>query len=114
MLNGKQSGCINHPGMEATYHCKQCSTPVCNSCVVSGTLGNFCCETCQEKFRAFAARAQAMEQRQTGTSRLRFGAKIRKFVFILVVLAILGAAGSYYEIPVLSHVVWTIRNIVGF
>jgi hypothetical protein len=85
--------------------CKQCGTPVCGTCNVSGPTGNFCSETCRAKHEQFIRRAQELESRR---SMVGWGAKIRRLVVkgaVLVVLVLFVAFLLTYfgvEVPVLS------------
>lgn len=112
MLDGSASGCLNHPGVEAAFRCKQCMKPVCRSCAVTGPRGNFCSDACKEKFEAFAQRAETLDaKRGGGFAKLR-----RVFVKLILFAAVLLGAGWLcitLEIPVLSDLVWQIRDRLG-
>ena len=113
MLDGTQSGCINHPAVEAVARCKQCGRPVCNACVVSGPNGRFCSESCQSKFMAFSERAQQLE----GRSRSSFSARLRKViasvVLLAAILAVVGVMATLFPVPVLSDLVFRVRGMLG-
>ena len=115
MLEGSKSGCINHPGVEATVRCKQCGKPVCDACVVQGPTGLFCSTVCKEKHQAFMTRAQQLEAKKAGSS---LGARLRGAVgFLLLVAVVLGAVGvvaTVFEVPVLSGLVRQARVVIGF
>lgn len=114
MLEGTKSGCINHPGVEATVRCKQCGQPVCDTCVVQGPTGRFCSVACKEKHQAFMARSQQLE----GKARSSFGVRLRKtlglIVGILVVFGAVGVVATVFEVPVLSGLVRQARGMIGF
>jgi len=113
MSKGIQSGCINHPGVEATHRCKQCNKPVCGACVVPGPTGRFCSTACKEQHEAFTQRAQRMD----GKARSGLGARLRKLVGALILAAAvcfaLGVVGSIFTVPVLSDIVFEVRGILG-
>lgn len=101
MLDPTLSGCINHPGVEATTRCRQCGKPVCGTCTVVGPTGKFCSEVCREKHEQFVRRAQTMEQRSKmrgGFGRVR-RALIKLTIFIGVICAI-GYAAVKLDVPV--------------
>ncbi|HOX40389.1 MAG TPA: B-box zinc finger protein [Candidatus Brocadiia bacterium] len=54
--------CINHPNKPAMTRCIQCHKPVCDECTVSGFYGSFCSNACQQKYKDYAQRKEAMEQ----------------------------------------------------
>ena len=113
MLSGVQSGCINHPGMEAATRCKQCNVPVCGKYVVAGPTGNFCSQDCRTRHEAFVQRARELDaQRGVGLM-----VQVRKFlgaaVVALAVLAVLGIVGSLFEVPILSGIVRGVRGTLG-
>lgn len=112
------SGCINHPGVEATARCKQCGKPVCNACHVVGPTGVFCSESCKEKHMAFIQRAQALEQRRKAGPG-QFSLKVKKFITkAVVVVILLFAAGFllvYYNkyIPYVSELIDRVRAFIN-
>jgi len=112
MLDATASGCINHPGVEAAYRCKQCGKPVCNTCVVKGPTGNFCGEPCKERHQGFIQRAQDMQQNSRRTGQV---GKVRRFliraVIFLVAVCGLGFVALYFDIPVVAGLV---RKALGF
>ena len=112
MLDARRSGCINHPGVEAVIRCKQCGTAVCGACVVATACGHFCSETCSNKYEAFARRAQDLEPFRYGPGWL---AKLKRFfiklVIFLILLAGMGYAGLYFNIPPVADVV---RKVLMF
>ena len=114
MLDARLSGCINHPGVEAVIRCKQCGTAVCGACVVATAAGRFCCETCSNKYEAFAQRAQDLEPLRYGRSWM---ASIRRGVFKLIVLLLalvgLGFASLHYKIPVLVDLTRSVLQFLG-
>ena len=109
MLSGTTSGCINHPSVEATHRCKQCSKPMCASCVTVGPTGNFCSVGCKEKNEVFFKRAQQLD----GRARTSIFVKLRGFIGWLILIAIiavaLGVIGALFDVPVLSPLVENIR-----
>ena len=113
MLEGTKSGCINHPGVEATLRCKQCGKPICDACVVVGATGCFCSPGCKEKHEAFTQRSQALETK----ARPSLLPKLKRLLTTLIVLvAVLFAAGlvaTLVEIPVISPLAWKIRSVIG-
>jgi hypothetical protein len=113
MAIGTESGCINHPAIEAVGRCKQCGKPFCGTCRVQGPTGNFCSEDCKSKHEVFTQRAQQLDtmSRSGGfLNKLWFlGKKIIVFaLFFLAVAVALHFIGL--NVPVVSPV---IRNIMG-
>ncbi|MBI3268903.1 MAG: hypothetical protein HYZ53_07770 [Planctomycetes bacterium] len=45
--------CLNHKEVESVAQCHQCHKPVCEKCLVSTGLGDFCSATCQQKNKNF-------------------------------------------------------------
>lgn len=113
MLDGRLSGCINHPGIEAVFRCKQCAKPVCRTCVVQGPRGHFCSQICADKFEAFAQRAEALDVKQKGAGFFRLKRALFKLAVLTAVLAGIGVAASRMNIPFLSDIVWQIRAMLG-
>lgn len=113
MLSGTQSGCINHPAMQAVARCKQCGKPVCGSCIVAGPTGRFCSADCRDNHLKFAQRAQQFE----GRARSAWFVKIRSgAAFLLVTAAVLAALGiiaSFIQIPVLTDLTFLVRGWIG-
>ncbi len=117
MLAGSQSGCINHPGIEASYRCKQCGIGVCGGCVQMTPSGHFCSQVCREKFEQFSARAKALDDKMKKPVEPGLFVKLKNLavggVLLLLVLGGLGVAGSLWQVPVLTDVVWKVRGIIG-
>lgn len=113
MLKGTATGCPNHPSIEATVRCKQCSKGVCKACAVPGATGVFCSEVCRDKHALFYQRAQEMDGKARSTALLQ----ARKFLTTLIVIAgvlfALGFVASMVFIPVLTPIVETVRGIIG-
>lgn len=113
MLDGTQSGCINHPGVEALARCKQCGRPVCGSCVVSGPTGNFCSQPCKEKHQAFMGKAQQLDGKARGGLFAKLRAMCAWIIILAAVCFALGVVATAVEIPVLSDIVFQIRGRIG-
>ncbi len=113
MLDGTQSGCINHPGVESSVRCKQCGKPVCNACVVVGPRGRFCSIPCQQRFEAFAQQAQASETKARGSFFVKLRNTVGALVIIVVALAVVGVVSILFEVPVLSGIAWKVRGLLG-
>lgn len=111
MVDATASGCINHPGVEAAFRCKQCGKPVCNTCVVKGPTGHFCGAPCKERHEGFVQRAQSMQQDGRRTGQI---GKLRRFliraVIFIVALGGLGFVALYFDIPVVAAI---IRKLLG-
>ena len=114
MVDVTASGCINHPGVEATARCKQCGKPVCGACTVHGPTGKFCSEVCKEKHEGFMQRAQQMQQ---GSRRTGDIAKLKrlliKLVIWIVALVAVGFGAIYFQIPVLSNIAWKVYQFIA-
>ncbi len=113
MLDGTQSGCINHPGVESTVRCKQCGKPVCDTCVQSGPTGRFCSADCRQKHETFYQQAQQLDGKGgSGTF-----TKVKKLVGALIVLAValaaVGVVATVFELPVLSDITRQVRGMIG-
>ncbi len=113
MMDGTKSSCINHPGVEATVRCKQCGKPVCNACVEQGSTGRFCSPACRQKHEAFMKRSQELDGKARSSVFIKLRSLLGTLIIVTVVLVLLGVAGSFWEIPVLSDIVWKIREILG-
>ena len=113
MLEGSQSGCINHPGVEATVRCKQCARPVCDACVVQGPTGRFCSVPCKEKHQAFIQQAQQLD----GKARSGFFVRVRNLVGALVIIAAVlvavGVVATMFDVPILVDIVDKVREVIG-
>ncbi len=105
MASGLVSSCLNHPSVEATGRCKQCSKPFCDTCAVRGATGNFCSQACKEKHEAYVQRAVKLDDMRRDTS---FFAKswiyIRKLIVFAIVGLILAVVAHFFgvNVPYLS------------
>lgn len=105
MPAGMISSCTNHPAVEASGRCKQCSKPFCDLCAVRGATGNFCSPACKEKHEAYVQRAAKLDDMQRGTS---FFAKawmrIQKLLVFAIVILVLAVVIHFFgvHVPVLS------------
>ncbi|HEX73151.1 MAG TPA: hypothetical protein ENN65_07530 [Candidatus Hydrogenedentes bacterium] len=113
MVEASRSSCINHPGVEATVRCKQCGTPVCDTCVESGPTGRFCSPACRQKHEAFMQRAQQMDGRARSGVFVKLRGLIGSIIIILVVLAVIGVAATLFPIPILSDLVFQLRGMLN-
>jgi len=114
MLDGSQSGCVNHPGVEATVRCKQCGRPVCDSCTVQGPTGRFCGDPCKQKHEAFAQSAQAQNVKVGGSLFTRLKNGVVTLIIVAAVLVAAGVACTVFEVPVLSDLTRAVRGMIGF
>ena len=94
MALGIASACINHPTVEATGRCKQCTKPFCDTCAIQGATGKFCSEACKQRHETFVQRAAKLDDMQRDTSFFaKLWIRIRKLlVFAIVILALAVAA----------------------
>jgi hypothetical protein len=100
------SGCINHPAIEAVARCKQCMKPVCKTCIVDGPMGKYCSASCKEKHEMYVKKAQDAElTRRKPSHSGKIKELIAKLIILLVVLAGLGAAAAYFDVPVVGDMV---------
>ena len=113
MVETLRSGCINHPGVEATVRCKQCGKPVCDTCVESGPTGRFCSPACRQKHETFMQRAQQMEGRAGSGIFVKLRGLIGSIIMILVVLVVIGVAATLFPIPILSDLVFHLRGMLN-
>ena len=108
MVSGTLSSCINHPSIEATGRCKQCSKPYCDTCAVRGPTGNFCSAECKQRHEVFVQRAAKLDDMRRDTS---FFAKawitIRKLIVFTIVALIIAVVVHYlgYPVPVVSDLI---------
>ena len=113
MLSGTTSVCVNHPGVEAKFKCRQCGTPVCAKCGIAVPGGHaFCSKECLAKGHQFAQNAQAMDLPER-KPKSAFVKLLKKLVFLVILLLIIGFIASTWEIPVLTNIVYRIRDLVG-
>lgn len=113
MVEASRSGCINHPGVEATVRCKQCGKPVCDACVEPGPTGRFCSPSCRQKHEVFMQRAQQLDGRSGSGIFVKLRGLLGTVVIIVVVLAVIGVAATLFPIPVLSDFVLKVRGMLN-
>ncbi len=113
MLDASQSGCINHPGMAATHRCKQCSTPMCDSCAVRGPTGVFCSAECKQRHESYMQRAQEMDGRARGTFFTKLKGAITWLIVASVACLSMAFVSTKINIPILSGIVQQLRNKFG-
>ncbi|GAB4321124.1 MAG: hypothetical protein Kow0059_15670 [Candidatus Sumerlaeia bacterium] len=81
--------CLNHPERIAYTRCKTCGKPLCEECMITNDLGDFCSEKCSEQAARFQRRFPGgTPQRREGL----FGALSRAFwntLGVLLALALL-------------------------
>jgi hypothetical protein len=105
MVSGTLSSCVNHPSVEATGRCKQCSKPFCDLCAVKGATGNFCSAHCKERHEAYVKRAAALDDRRRDTSFFaKLWMRIRKLLVFAIVALVLAVAAHFLgvNVPYLS------------
>ncbi|HOS03939.1 MAG TPA: hypothetical protein PKZ01_12720, partial [Candidatus Hydrogenedentes bacterium] len=88
------------------------------TCQISGPTGRFCGEECKQKHEGFVQRVQQMEGRRSGMGmgiKLKriLGTVIGKIIVILIILIFIGIAATLVQIPVLSPIVQSVRNMIG-
>ena len=111
MALGTTSGCINHPGVEATARCKQCNKPVCSACRVMGPTGTFCSEECKARHETFVQRAAQLDSmRRPSTLMGSLKRLVGKLIVALILLGFLGVLGTLIDIPYLTPLVGTVRH----
>ena len=114
MLDGSSSGCINHPGVDASARCKQCNKPVCGACTIKAPTGNFCSMECKDKYETFVQRAAQVESmRKPGKLGKMLKGLIGKLIVIAILLLGLGILGALVDIPVLSGLVDKVRGALS-
>ena len=105
MSSGALSSCINHPSIEATGRCKQCSKPFCDMCAVRGATGNFCSAVCKEKHEAYVKKAVALDDMTRGTSFFaKLWMRIQKLLAFAILILIIAVALHFFgvNVPILS------------
>ena len=106
MIDASMSGCINHPGIEAVARCKQCGKPVCSSCVITGSTGRFCSESCQERHEKFIGRAQELQRHSRSTGFLqRLTRALIKTAIAIAALVLLGFVAVFFDVPVVAGII---------
>lgn len=113
-MKGTEAACINHPTIHATIRCKQCSRPVCDSCVVQGPLGRYCSTVCKEKHQHFHQQVQTMDTRARGASFAKVKSMISTFLVLVAVLVVVGVFATLVEVPILSNLTYRVREALGF
>jgi hypothetical protein len=98
-------------------HCKQCGGAYTSKTRVAGPTGNFCSALCKEKHEAFIQRALELESRPKPAMR-RPGLLVRAILTRLIALAVLlgfaGAIGFFFNVPVLTPLVYRVIEAAGF
>jgi len=113
MLKGTEAACINHPSVHAALRCKQCSSPVCDACVVPGPIGRYCSAVCKEKHEAFHQRVQKMDGKAGTASFTKVKTMITTLIVFLAVLFAVGFVASTVEIPIVSEITYRVRDMIG-
>lgn len=94
------TGCVNHPAVEAVARCRQCGRPACGACVVIDLSGKFCCDECRDKYAKFMERAQEFELKRG--VRVGIFTRLKRLLLRAVVLAaglsLLGFLLTYLDI----------------
>ena len=101
--------------LEVIGRCKQCGKPLTVVNEVTGPTGHFCGGECKERHEAFTKKAHAldMQPRSRGAGLVRSLRKlVSRLIVLAVILAVLGFAGTYWEIPVLSKLVLLVRTLI--
>lgn len=108
-----ESGCINHPAIEAVGRCKQCGKPFCSACRIQGPTGNFCSDTCKSMHERFTERAQQLDKMsKSGGFLNRLWWLGKKIIVIGLTVVLLVAVATYLgvNIPVASDI---LRNLIN-
>lgn len=114
MLDASMSGCINHPGIEAVARCKQCGKPVCSSCVITGSTGRFCSESCQERHEKFIGRAQELQRFSRSTGFLqRLKRALIRLAIAIGAIVLLGFVAVFFEVPVVAGIVRSVLDVLS-
>ena len=113
MAAATQSWCINHPNKDATSRCKQCGSPTCHKCTVTGPTGKFCSENCRATHEAFIRSAQTKGSKAPSTFFLQIRKIIGSLLAVAAVLFAAGVVGTVFYIPVLSELTLWVRDAIG-
>ncbi|MBI2422474.1 MAG: hypothetical protein HYV27_06575 [Candidatus Hydrogenedentes bacterium] len=113
MVNASQTGCINHPTVQAVARCKQCSRPVCNSCIVPGPTGRFCSPVCKEKHEHFLRQASQMDSKARGALFIKLKSLLTSILIAAAVGGVILFIATRVEIPVLTDIANRIRDLIG-
>lgn len=101
MATGLKSTCTNHPSVEATGRCKQCSKPFCDACAIKGATGNFCSPECKARHEAYVQRAATLDDMRRDTSFFaKLWMRIRKLFVFAILVFILAVAAHFMKVPV--------------
>ena len=113
MVDTTRSDCIYHPSKPATNWCKQCGSPTCHRCTVTGPSGKFCSDRCREIHEAFARHAQAVNTRAPSTLFVKIRSAIGSLLVLSAVCLAIGVVATVIEIPVVSALTRSVRSIIG-
>ena len=86
--------CLNHPDTEAVARCGACGKPLCANCVIESNGNSFCSKACAKKAMDSASRSSDVISR---AGKADSKAAVKKIIFILILLAIAGAAAYFYS-----------------
>ncbi|MCX5772677.1 MAG: hypothetical protein NTZ09_20730 [Candidatus Hydrogenedentes bacterium] len=115
MLDARLSGCINHPGIEATGRCKQCGTPFCGACEVPSANGRFCSAVCSEKYEQFTARARQLDKHAPRCGILmRLRILILKLAVWVIAIAAIVYGLAYFNLPGVGRIARALLELVHF
>ena len=113
MSQAEKTQCINHPTVPAAIRCKQCASPACTKCVVHAPFGRFCSEHCRDQYNAMHVQAEAMQPQGKSSPLLGLRRLIKKVVLVAIGICMLGVIGTLVKVPVLTPLVFKIREIIG-
>lgn len=87
----KNSVCLNHPDVPASFRCAVCGKPICSDCAIKDGGMTYCSQQCRaDAIRTGAMVSNVNAHKNTGnTKRL-----IIKLVWLIIIVAL--AAGGYY------------------
>lgn len=101
MALGIASACVNHPTVEASGRCKQCTKPFCSACEVPGPTGSFCSEACLKKHETFVQRAAKLDDMQRDTSFFgKLWIRVRKLLVFVIIAFLLAVALHFMDVNV--------------
>ena len=88
------SVCLNHPNTHAVTRCATCSKPICQECIVKHGGVSYCSTLCRDNAVRTGAMVDDVQKRKGAANFKRF---VIRFVQLLILLAVLGAAYWYYK-----------------
>lgn len=104
--------CRFHPDRQAVTRCTTCFKPLCPDCVLVAEGQDFCSRECADNCASHQARIEEFTAHAAADRKRRRFRKRLKFLFLLVVLALLGGLAWYFR-EQLAPLVDKVRQMIG-